>query len=125
MQVMAMGRDAPPELEGVVQAGRPFISDLDLWTDSDRRFAESAAAAGRETVDFEVFVPDDVASRIEGMAGWLRRAASSIRRRQLLTLPPSSQVAAYRRWYGEEIMSQLAGRDPQPCPVTVTPVRSS
>jgi anti-sigma regulatory factor (Ser/Thr protein kinase) len=124
MQVMAMGRHAPPELETVVQAGRPWISDIDLWTDSDRRLAESAAASGARTVDFDVFVPDDIASRIEGIAAWMRRAVVSIRRRQLLTLPPSTAVTAYRRWYGEEIMSQLAGREPQPCPIQA-PARSS
>ncbi|HET6965753.1 MAG TPA: ATP-binding protein [Acidimicrobiales bacterium] len=120
VQVMAMGRNAPPELEHVVQTGKPWITDLDTWTDSDRRMAESAAAAGRETIDFDVFVPDDIASRIEGIAAWLRRVGSSIMRRQLLTLPASAEVTAYRRWYGEEILSQLAGREPRPCPIRVT-----
>jgi len=125
VQVMAMGRDAPPELEQVVQAGKPWITDIDLWTDCDRRLAESAAASGAETVDYEVFVPDDVISRIEGIAHWLRRAGASIRRRQLLTLPPSREVAAYRRWCRDEILSQLAGREPQPCPLRVTAVKGS
>ncbi|MDA8048081.1 MAG: ATP-binding protein [Actinomycetota bacterium] len=117
VQVMAMGRSTPPELENMVQTGRPWITDIDVWTDSDRRLAESAAARGAETVDFEVFVPDDIASRIEGIAAWLRRAASSVLRRQLLTLPPSEEVTAYRRWYAEEVLGQLAGRGPRPCPV--------
>lgn len=119
VQVMAMGRSAPPELEHMVQTGRPWITDIDLWTDSDRRMAESAAASGAATVDFDVVVPDDIASRIDGIASWLRRAASSIMRRQLLTLPPSAEVTAYRRWYGEEILHQLAGRHPRPCPIRV------
>jgi anti-sigma regulatory factor (Ser/Thr protein kinase) len=119
VQVMAMGRSAPPELEHMVQTGRPWITDIDLWTDADRRLAESAAASGAETVDYDVFVPDDIASRIEGIASWLRRAASSILRRQLLTLPPSPEVTAYRRWYGEEVLNQLAGCRPRPCPIRV------
>ncbi|HWE54409.1 MAG TPA: ATP-binding protein [Acidimicrobiales bacterium] len=117
MQVMLLGRDAPPELENVVQAGKPWISDIDLWTDSDRRMAESAAALGRETIDFDVLVPEDIVSKIEGVASWLRRAASSITRRQLLTLPATAEVTAYRRWYGDEILRQLSGREPRPCPV--------
>lgn len=119
MQVMVLGRDAPPELEQVIQAGKPWITDIDLWTDSDRRMAERAAAAGAETIDFELVVPDDIVSRIEGIGSWLRRAASSITRRQLLTLPATDEVNAYRRWYGEEILRQLSGRDPEPCPVRV------
>lgn len=119
VQVMSMGRTSPPDLEQVVQTGKPWITDLDLWLDSDRRVAESAAAEGRDTTDFDLLVPEDIASRIDGIAAWLRRAASSIMRRQLLTLPASAEVTAYRRWYGDEILRQLAGREPSPCPVRV------
>ena len=119
VQVMAMGRSAPPELDQVIQAGKPWITDLDLWTDTDRRLAESAASSGAETIDFDVFVPDDIASRIEGIAAWMRRVATSIVRRHLLTLPASAEVTAYRRWYGDEILRQLSGREPRPCPVRV------
>lgn len=119
VQVMAMGRNAPPELDQVVQAGKPWITDVDLWTDSDRRAAEQAAAAGAETVDFDVFVPDDIATKIEGVAAWLRRVAASIMHRHLLTLPASAEVTAYRRWYGDEILRQLSGREPRPCPLRV------
>lgn len=125
VQVMAMGRNAPPDLQQVVQAGQPWITDIDMWTDSDRRTAESAAAVGADTVDFDVFVPDDIASTIEGIASWLRRAASSLMHRQLLTLPPSDEVVAYRRWFGDEIMRQLAGRRPRPCPIGVKAARGS
>jgi hypothetical protein len=120
VQVMAMGRNAPPELEQVIQTGRPWVTDIDLWAGSDRRLAESAAAAGAETVDFEVVVPDDIASRIEGVAAWLHRVTSSILSRQLLTLPASAEVIAYRRWYGDEILRQMAGMEPRPCPIRTT-----
>ena len=119
VQVMAMGRNAPPELDQVVQTGKPWITDIDLWTDNDRRMAEHAAATGAETVDFDVFVPDDIASKIEGVAAWLRRVTASIMRRQLLTLPASAEVTAYRLWYGDEILRQLSGRAPQPCPLRI------
>lgn len=117
MQVMSMDRTAPPEVEQVVQAGRPWVTDIDRWVDADRRFAESAAARGQRIVDVEVVVPDDIAQRIEGIASWIRRSASSVLRCHLLTLPASREVTAYRRWYGEEIVAQLAGRPPRPCPV--------
>lgn len=116
---MAMARNAPPELDHILQTGGPWITDVDLWTDSDRQVAEHAAAAGAETVDFDVVVSDDIAAKIDGVTAWLRRVGSSIMRRQLLTLPASDDVMAYRRWYGEEIMRQLAGRKPRPCPLRV------
>lgn len=119
VRVMAMARHAPAELEQVVQAGKPWVTDIDLWADADRRMAESAAASGVATIDYDVYVPDDIASRIEGITSWMRRAAASIRRRQLLTLPASDEVTAFRRWIGEEILRQLSGRDPQPCPVRI------
>jgi hypothetical protein len=125
VQVMAMGRDAPPELEQVVEASQPWITDIDMWTDSDRRTAESAAAAGAETVDFDVVVPDDILSRIEGVTNWLRRAAASVMRRHLLTLPATAEVTAYRIWYGDEVLRQLAGCAPRPCPMGVKAVRRS
>lgn len=119
MQVMAMDRTAPPEVEQVVQAGRPWITDIDQWLDVDRRTAESALARGEETVDFDLLVPDDIGRRIDGIATWIRRTASQVLRGHLLTLPASDEVSAYRRWYGEEIVSQISGQDPRPCPVRV------
>lgn len=120
MQVMAMDRTAPAEVDQVVQAGRPWGTAIDSWLDSDRRMAEWAVAQGRRTVDFHVVVPDDIGSRIEGITSWLRRTCSQVLRRQLLTLPASREVTAYRRWYSEEIVSQLSGQAPSPCPVGLT-----
>ena len=117
MQVISMGKAAPAELEGVLQAGKPWTTEIDRWTDSERRQAESAHARGAETVDFEFVAPDDIARRMEGIGQWLARAASSLARRHLLTLPARPEVAAYRRWYAEEVSSQLSGRDPRPCPL--------
>lgn len=119
MQVMAMDRTAPPEVEQVIQAGRPWITDIDQWVDVDRRTAESALARGEETVDFELIVPEDIGRRIEGITAWMRWARSQVLRHRLLTLPASEDVSAYRRWYGEEILSQMSGHEPRPCPVRV------
>jgi anti-sigma regulatory factor (Ser/Thr protein kinase) len=117
VQVMAMAKSAPPELEGVVQAGRPWSADIDLWADADRRVAEQAHARGEDVIDYEVVVPEDVDRRIDGVARWLGRVTSSLVRRHLLSLPARPEVAAYRRWYAAEISAQLAGRPPEPCPL--------
>lgn len=114
LQVIALAGNPPPELEQVIQSGRPWTTDIDQWASSDRRTAEHAEASGAETVDFEVVVPDDIAGRIEGIATWLHRAMAAIPGRQLLTLPATREVSAYRRWYGEEVMRQLSGAPPRP-----------
>ncbi|HET9075819.1 MAG TPA: ATP-binding protein [Acidimicrobiales bacterium] len=117
MQVMSMDRTAPPEVEQVVQAGKPWVTDIDRWVNVDRRAAERALARGERTVDVEVVVPEDIARRIDGIAAWVCHTASVVLRRYLLTLPAPDEVVAYRRWYGEEIMAQIGGRPPRPCPV--------
>lgn len=117
VQMMALGGHAPAELTEVVRQARTWVPDIDQWTDSDRLLAEQAAASGRATVDFDVFVPADVGRRIEGIAGWLARAASSIDRRLLLSVAPTREVVAYRRWYADEILRQLAGQSPRRCPI--------
>lgn len=119
MQVMVLGGTTPPELEQVVQAGRPWVTDIDVWADADRRAAERAAARGQETIDFELVVPPDVDRRIDGISRWLRRTTTAVTRRYLLTLPASRDVNALRQWYRREILSQMAGADPEPCPLRV------
>lgn len=117
MQVMAMGGTAPPELEGVVQAGKPWSTDIDHWADADRRRAESAYARGEQVIDFDVVVPDDIVGRMEGITRWFGRATSSLMRRYMLTLPARPEVTAYRRWFAEEIAAQISGREPRPFPL--------
>lgn len=121
VQVMAMARDVPEVMVPVVESASHWLPDIDSWTDADRLAAQAAAAAGLATVDFDVFVPDDIARRIEGIAAWLHRAASATLQVRLLTLPASPEVVAYRRWYAEEIMRQLAGGRPRRCPLPVPP----
>jgi hypothetical protein len=121
MQVVAMDHSAPAELDHVVQAGRPWMADLDLWADPDRRKLERIAASGVDTYDYEVEVPADVADRLAGISAWLRRATSATVGRYLLTLPVSADVSALRRWIGEEIVSQISGSEPRPCPIQVGP----
>lgn len=122
MQVVAMDGSAPDELDQVVQAGRPWMTGLDLWADRDRIRLERAAASGAVTYDYEVEVPLDVIDRIAGMAAWVRRATSAAIGRYLLTCPTSSEVSALRRWIRDEIAAQLSGSAPTPCPIKANAV---
>jgi anti-sigma regulatory factor (Ser/Thr protein kinase) len=121
MQVMGVGPNPPDDLAQAVAEAPAWFEDLDSWTDSDRLRAEEALLAGHDTVDFEVFVPEDVVGRITGMATWIARTTGGIRRRDLLTLPASSDVVAYRYWYAEEIVRQMAGRAARPYPARTAP----
>lgn len=117
MQVIAMDRGAPEDLEPVVQAGRPWMADLDVWVDRDRKRLERVAASGAGTYDYDVEVPSDVIDRIAGVTAWIRRVTSTAVGRYLLTLPASNEVSALRRWIMDEIASQLSGANPRPCPI--------
>jgi hypothetical protein len=49
----------------------------------------------------------------------LHRLADSLAQKHLLTQPASDHVTAYREWYRDEVLSQLAGSPPRPCPLAV------
>jgi anti-sigma regulatory factor (Ser/Thr protein kinase) len=119
MQVIAMDAEAPAELDSVAQTGEPLNAMIDTWTQKDRRLAEQALARGDERLDWDVNVPPDIHDWVDRVAAWLRRSASSWIRRQLLSEPASAEVTAYRLWYRDEILAQLSGRAPQPCPLEV------
>jgi anti-sigma regulatory factor (Ser/Thr protein kinase) len=119
LQVIALDHGGPEELAQVVRRTQELATDIDHWTDYDRSVAEAALARGLERIDFDVAVSPEVESAIDRLAAWFRKVTSSLVRRHLLTLPPSPEVAAYRIWYREEIISQLSGEPPRPCPLEV------
>ena len=118
IHVMAMDHNGPAELEGVLETGREISAEIQPWTRVDRGLVEAAVARGEDRLDYEVVVPPDAADVIDRLAFWLNRIrASLVIRRHLLTSAPSEAVATYRAWYREEVLAQLAGRAPQPCPL--------
>jgi anti-sigma regulatory factor (Ser/Thr protein kinase) len=119
MQVIAMDAAAPAELGRVAQTGESFNTAIDMWAQKDRCLAEQALAQGVDRLDWDVKIPADIDDWVDRVTAWLRRSASSLVRRQLLSEPASAAVTAYRVWYKNEIMAQLSGRAPQPCPLEV------
>jgi anti-sigma regulatory factor (Ser/Thr protein kinase) len=119
LQVMALDHQGPAELEQVVRRAQELADDIDHWTEAEGVLAEAAMASGLDRIDFDVSVSPEVESAIDRLASWFRKVTSSLVRRHLLTLPPSAEVAAYRLWYREEILSQLSGEPPRPCPLEV------
>jgi anti-sigma regulatory factor (Ser/Thr protein kinase) len=119
LQVMALDHEGPEELEQVVRGTQELGEVIDLWTEYDRRLAEAAMARGLERIDFDVAMSADVQSAMDRCAAWFRKVTSSLVRRHLLTLPPSPELATYRVWYRDEIVSQMSGQPPRPCPLEV------
>lgn len=120
VRVMAMDRNGPEELKGVFADGRRISARAAPWRQVNRDLVAAAASArGEDRLDYEIEVPPDAADLVERVTGLVQRLRSSLFRRHFLTGLPSAEVLAYQKWYQEEILAQLAGRAPEPCPLAV------
>jgi hypothetical protein len=117
LQVMALDHSGPEASDHMVVGNHELAAQMDRWSDTDRILAEQALARGQDRLDFDLTVSEDVASGIDRFASWFRKLSASLMRRDLLTLPPSPEVDAYRTWYRDEIVAQLNGAAPRPCPL--------
>jgi hypothetical protein len=117
MQVIGLDHNGPGELAELVDSSRDLAAQIDALQDYGLPQAQAAMARGESVVDFDVVVPDNAEALLDRLGALLRNVTGSIVKRYLLTLPPSSEVTAYRNWYPDEVLAQLAGRSPQPCPL--------
>jgi hypothetical protein len=96
------------------------ISDLTLQVASERRQArgveklDEAIAAGRACVDLEYDVPATTADTMGRVLTLLEQADAFCEEQRLLTLAPSPQQQAVRRWYHGEFARQGRGEAPVP-----------
>lgn len=84
-----------------------------LGTEQEEQVAE-AASAGIPTVDLVYHLPPDIAPGIARINELLDEADEYCRDEQLLTLAASPVVLAFRRWFLEEIVRQVEGKEPRP-----------
>jgi hypothetical protein len=98
---------------------------LVLLEEMDRRSArnnaseqvrDEALARGEDSLDIELHVPADVVEVAQRVEQLLDEADAFCRDGTLLTLEPSEDVVAFRRWYIGELVGQLAGEPPRPWP---------
>lgn len=98
---------------------------LVLLEEMDRRSArnnaseqvrDEALARGEDSLDIELHVPADVVEVAQRVEQLLDEADDFCRDGTLLTLQPSEDVVAFRRWYISELVGQLAGEPPRPWP---------
>ena len=76
----------------------------------DRRAA--ALARGETGAHFELQIPPSVAAISHELEACLDEADDLCRRGEVLTLAPSDEVIAFRRWYLDELVRQVGGGDP-------------
>jgi anti-sigma regulatory factor (Ser/Thr protein kinase) len=117
MQVIGLDHGGPAELAELANSSRDLAPQIGALQDSGLSQAQAAMARGEAVVDLDLLVPDDAEALLDRLGALLRRVTGSIVKRHLLTLPPSNEVEAYNSWYRSEVLAQLAGRPPQPCPL--------
>lgn len=86
-----------------------------------REAAREAAAHGRRLFDLDFGVPAEVVPDLWHLTLVLEQVAGFCRQGALLSLAPSEELGAFRRWYVSEVERQVHGSPPRPCPFPVTP----
>lgn len=124
MQVIGLDQTGPRELVTMAGSTREVDACIGHLREAGLADAKRAMARGEDLVDYDFIVPDDAAAHFERLGQLLARARSKLARRHLLTLPASDDVVAFRLWWKEEVLSQLAGRAPAPCPIRPEPGRA-
>jgi len=121
LRVVALDQRRPPELAGLAALAREIGARLDRHRAISAAAVAAATARHDRLVDLEVALDDDITGVFARLEKLLWGLAGAATRRQLLTLPPGPDVLAYRRWYRDEVISQLSGRPPKPCPLPSAP----
>lgn len=124
MQVIGLDQTGPRELVSMADSTREVDACIGYLREAGLADAKRAMARGEDVVDYDLVVPGDAAVHFERLTQLLARARSRLARRHLLTLPASEDVVAFRMWWKEEVLSQLAGRAPAPCPIRPEPGRA-
>lgn len=128
IQVLGLDRSVPAGMANLAQASKEISACIEALSETARDVGEEALARGDAVVDFDLTVPDDVLTVFERLGTLMRQVGGSLVERNLLTLPPSREVVAYRLWYRDEVASQLRGRPPRPCPfaeATISPAKAT
>ena len=117
MQVIGLDRSGPSELVSLANCTREVEASIGHLRDAGVADAKRAMERGENVVDYEFVAPEDAGFQLDRLGSVLAKACSRLARRYLLTMPASDEVVAFRMWWREEVLSQLAGRPPAPCPI--------
>jgi hypothetical protein len=106
-----------PVLVGLVERLR---SQFRGQRDSYRDVVAAAQARGEPTVDLETSASPAVVASARAYVDLLEQADELCRTGELLTPPPPPHVRALRRWFVEQLATQLLDDDPTPGPPSST-----
>jgi anti-sigma regulatory factor (Ser/Thr protein kinase) len=117
MQVIGLDHHGSPELVALADDGRKLAEAMIELRGATTGLEEieSALSRGEDVIDVDMVVPDGAEDLFERLAELMGQAWGTVAR-QLLTSPPNEELAAYGLWYRDEVLSQLAGAPPRPCP---------
>jgi anti-sigma regulatory factor (Ser/Thr protein kinase) len=117
MQVIGLDHRGSPELVALADSGRELAEQMIQLreTTTGLEDVEHALADGHEVIDVDMVVPEGTEALFDHLVSLMGPAWEAMSP-QLLTPPPSEELAAYGLWYRDEVMAQLGGRAPQPCP---------
>ena len=117
MQVIGLDHSGPSELVELATTTRDMDAHIGHLREAGLADAKRALARGESVVDFEFDVPDDAAQQLDLVGRLLAVARTQLARRHLLTLPAGDDIVAFRLWWRDEVLAQIGGKPPEPCPV--------
>jgi hypothetical protein len=104
--------DVPARLLQLISALRGQYGDLNASTEDT---LDEAIAAGRTSIDLTYRVPAHAAEAARALNVLLDEADAFCREgKHLLTLASRPGVLAYRQWFLDEFVRQVAGEPPRP-----------
>lgn len=89
--------------------------------ETNRRTSRAALQRGDRLVDISLVMATDTVTGLAALGRLLRKATAAAGEGRILTLPPGREVSDYRGWFLEEVVAQMNGRPPRPCPFPVVP----
>jgi GAF domain-containing protein/anti-sigma regulatory factor (Ser/Thr protein kinase) len=98
-----------------------LLGRLNSMREGARWTARRALEAGDRLVDMNLLARSDTMASFDQLEALFAAAAREARSGQLLALPPSREVVAWRRWLRAEVEAQLRGEPPRACPFPVVP----
>lgn len=111
------GQDTASVPDRLIELMRSLSSDYAGYTGEQDDALEAAMASGQPTLDLELRLPPGAADGARALGAMLDEADDYCRAGQhLLTLPTPAELVAYRRWYLDQVISQIDGAPPQPWP---------
>ena len=109
------GQDAPPLPRRLLDLVDALQRRYGGFTEAQEDQLDDAHRAGLPTVDLTFKVPADAAAAAVSLGTLLDEADEFCREgRHLLTLATPPDLVAYRRWYLQQFVDQVAGHPPVP-----------